>query len=104
MDCQRNRPGEDVHPWVRFFLHCLVRMQGYLKNKLDMQAITSEPIARDRAIYLYINSHPGAQAGAIASSLGIPLPTVKKVLGELTSSKFITRRGMGKGTNYVVGQ
>ncbi len=27
MECQSQRPGEDIYPWVTFFLSCLSRIQ-----------------------------------------------------------------------------
>jgi Fic family protein len=102
MDCQRNRPGEDVYPWVTFILKCLIRMQGYLMNKIDSKTNLSGITARDRAIYQFIDLHPGTQAGHVSSSLGIPLPTVKKALQLLTSVKLVAKHGQGRATHYTL--
>jgi hypothetical protein len=37
MQCQKQRPGEDVYDWVLFFLDCLVNISGQLTAKLSVQ-------------------------------------------------------------------
>jgi Fic family protein len=102
MDCQGKRPGEDVYPWVDFFLDCLNNIQASLLSKLDQQGSGSRMSPKEKRIYLFIESHPGARSGEIAGKLDIPLPTVKKMLAELTLRQVILKQGVGKGTYYTI--
>ena len=103
MQCQRQRPGEDVYPWATLFLNCLYNIQNQLMEKLETiknsQAKTSP---REKKIYSFIESHPGSQSGEIAEKLDIPLPTIKRMLMYMLERKLIIKHGAGKGTNYTV--
>jgi Fic family protein len=99
--CQANRPGEDIGPWVHFFLDCLVVMMEKLRAKLDVQGALTELNERQRNILRYVQAHAGAQAGGTAAALGIPLPTVKKDLEVLVRTGMLTREGTGRGTHYT---
>ena len=48
----------------------------------------------------YIGSYPGSKSGVIAKKLGIPNPTVKRILTGLIRLKLIEKNGVGPGTNY----
>lgn len=102
MNCQRQRPGEDIHEWVQFFLDCLVSIQGLLMKKLDTQQDASGMSPRERKIYQFIDNHPGSRSGEIAEKLGIPLPTIKRLLTDMVTSKLLQKHGTGAGTNYSV--
>ena len=102
MECQRQRPGEDVHPWVMFFLSCLGNIQQKLMNKLEVKVSMSQMTPREKKIYDFIESHPGSQSGEISQKLDIPLPTVKRVLTDMVTQKFLDKHGVGPGTNYTV--
>jgi Fic family protein len=102
MHCQRQRPGEDIHDWVLFFLDCLANIQGLLMKKLDTQNFASRMSARERKIYQFIENHPGAKSGEIAQKLNIPLPTIKRQLTEMVASKILQKHGTGAGTNYSI--
>jgi Fic family protein len=102
MQCQRQRPGEDIHDWVLFFLDCLANIQGLLMKKLDTQNFASRMSARERKIYQFIENHPGVKSGEIAQKLNIPLPTIKRQLTEMVSSKILQKHGTGAGTNYSI--
>ncbi|MEO5977938.1 MAG: Fic family protein, partial [Chryseolinea sp.] len=101
MQCQKQRPGEDVYPWVTFFLSCLYNIQDQLMNKLQTKNSQSKISPREKKIYSFIESHPGSKSGEMAEKLDIPLPTVKRILMEMADKKLITRHGVGKGTNYT---
>lgn len=101
MQCQRQRPGENINPWVMFFLSCLASIQHKLINKLEGKSSLTQMTPREKKIYDFIESHPGAQSGEIAEKLGIPLPTVKRVLTVMVSQKFLQKHGIGIGTNYT---
>lgn len=102
MRCQRERPGEDVYPWVTFFLNCLGNIQQQLMVKLQTNNSLSEMSPREKKIYTFIESHPGCQSGEMAEKLDIPLPTVKRILKNMLERKLIVKYGAGKGTNYTV--
>src|SRR5258706_3637877 len=101
MQCQRQRPGEDVYPWTMFFLNCLYNIQNQLINKLQSKNSLSKISPREKKIYSFIESHPGCQSGEIAEKLDIPLPTVKRILMDMSEKRLIVKHGVGKGTNYT---
>ena len=57
---------------------------------------------REKSIYIYIGDHPGCKSGEIAEQLGIPNPTVKRILSNLVQRSIIEKFGKGVGVNYVV--
>ncbi|MBX7095782.1 MAG: Fic family protein [Flavobacteriales bacterium] len=101
MDCQQQRPGEDITSWILFFLDCLYNIQEKLKRKLDQRKSENQLSPRDKMIYMFIDSHPGCKSGEISKKLNIPLPTIKKLLSEMIQSKLISKYGNGPGTNYT---
>lgn len=101
MQCQRQRPGEDVYLWAMFFLNCLYNIQNLLMNKLQIKNSQSKISPREKKIYSFIESHPGSKSGEMAEKLDIPLPTVKRILIEMLERRLITKHGVGKGTNYT---
>jgi Fic family protein len=102
MACQQQRPQEDVQEWILFFASCLSNIQAKLMNKLEGQKRENKLAPREKTILMFIENNPGCQSGQIAQKLGFALPTVKKIVAELTNSKFITQHGSGKGTNYTL--
>lgn len=104
MECQQQRPGEEIQSWVLFFASRLSNIQVKLMEKLDGQKRENRLSPKEKMVLAFIENYPGSQSGQIAQKLGLPLPTVKKMLAELTSSKFLTQYGAGKGTNYMIMQ
>ena len=102
MQCQRQRPGEDVYPWVLFFLDCLKNIQSQLMAKLEVQTKSSKLSVREKKIYSFIENHPGSKSGEIAEKLSIPLPTVKRILTEMVKNKMLAIFGAGASTNYSI--
>jgi Fic family protein len=102
MQCQRQRPGEEVHPWVLFFLDCLKNIQSQLMTKLEVQTKNSKLTLREKKIYSFIENHPGSQSGEIAQKLSIPLPTVKRILTDMVKNKLLAMYGAGASTNYGI--
>ncbi len=98
--CQAQRPAEDVTPWIHFFFNALIKVQNQLMSKLDRQGIMSELSPREKAIITIISERPGTKSGEIAERLGIPSPTVKRLLAQLLKAKLIEKHGAGAGTNY----
>lgn len=102
MECQHQRPGENIYEWVIFFVNCLHNIQGKLMTKLEGQARENKLSPREKKIYSFIESHPGTQSGKVAEKLGLALPTVKRIIAGMVTSKFLIKYGIGKGTNYTI--
>jgi len=100
--CQANRPNEDVTSWVMFFFDALLNIQRQLMIKLDSQGIETQLSPREKSILVFISNNPGCKSGDIARKLGIPSPTVKKILPDLLSKNLIEKFGTGPGTNYSI--
>lgn len=101
MDCQQNRPGENITSWILFFFDCMNNLQYKLKNKLTPRSSENQMSIRQKMIYSYVENHPGSKSSGIAEALNIPLPTVKKILAEMVAAKFVGKYGTSTGTNYV---
>lgn len=102
MQCQRQRPGEDVYPWVMFFLDCLKNIQSQLMAKLEVQTKSGKLTLREKKIYSFTENHPGSKSGEIAEKLNIPLPTVKRILADMVKNKLLAMHGAGAATNYSI--
>ncbi|HXB07537.1 MAG TPA: Fic family protein [Puia sp.] len=102
MQCQSNRPGEEVSSWVLFFLDCLKNIQNLLIKKLEVQASSDRMSPREKMVYVYVENHPGSKSGAIAEKLDIPLPTAKRILADMVANKALLKHGAGAGTNYTI--
>ena len=102
MQCQRQRPGEDVYPWVMFFLDCMKNIQTQLMAKLEVQTKSGKLSLREKKIYSFIENHPGSKSGEIAEKLSIPLPTVKRILTDMVKNKMLAIYGAGASTNYSI--
>ncbi len=99
-NCQAHRPNENVTEWVNFFFDSLRNIQEQLLNKLDFKAIELKLSPREKSILTLIGNNPGCKSGEIAKRLGIPSPTIKRILPDLIEKNFIERHGTGPGTNY----
>ena len=102
MSCQRQRPGEDIHEWIVFFLNCLANIQGQLMKKLETKSISTSMAPKEKRIYQFVENHPGSKSGQIAEKLDIPLPTIKKILADMVINKLLRKYGVGAGTNYSI--
>jgi Fic family protein len=100
--CQAQRPGEDVTPWVIFFLDALKNIGQQLLKKLEDQGAESQLSPREKSVLVFIGDHPGCKSGKIAKKLAIPNPTVKRILAELSSKSLLEKHGSGPGTNYSI--
>lgn len=102
MQCQNERPGENVYPWLMFFLNCINNIQIQLVNKLILEGSAAQISPRDKKIYVFIESHPGCKSGEISDKLDVPLPTIKKILAEMVAKKIIVKKGIGRSTHYII--
>ena len=100
--CQANRPNEDVSNWVSFFFDALLNIQSLLMKKLENQGVEYQLSPREKSIVTFISGNAGCKSGDIAQRLGIPAPTVKRILSDLTAKNLIEKFGAGAGTNYSI--
>jgi len=98
--CQAKRPNEDVSVWVNFFLNALLNIQNQLLKKLESRGVETQLSPREKSILIFINNNAGCKSGDIAKKLGIPSPTVKRLLPNLIERNLIEKFGTGPGTNY----
>jgi Fic family protein len=102
MQSQRERPGENIYNWVNFFLVCLTNISSQLISKISSKGEIAQFAPREKAIYVFIENHPGSKISEIAKKLNILPPTVKKILAELVRKKLIVKHGAGAGVNYTI--
>lgn len=100
--CQAQRPNEDVTEWITFFFSALGNIQEQLMKKLETKGIDTRLSPREKSILTFIENHAGCKSGEIAKKLGIPSPTVKRILPRLKELNLIEKHGIGPGTNYSI--
>lgn len=100
--CQAQRPNEDVTEWIRFFFNALGNIQKLLMEKLENKGVETRLSPREKSILTFIENHAGCKSGDIAKKLGIPSPTVKRILPDLIEKNLIEKFGTGPGTNYLI--
>lgn len=99
--CQSQRPNEDVSLWMRFFLDAMSSVQKLLEQKLAQTGAMSQLTPKERSILSFVSEHAGSSSGMISKKLGIPAPTVKRLLSELAKKDLLERAGIGPGTHYT---
>ena len=99
-NCQAQRPNENATEWVKFFFSALNNIQQQLMKKLEFKGIETKLSPREKSILTFIGNHAGCKSGEIAKRLGIPSPTVKRILPGLIGRNLIEKFGTGPGTNY----
>ncbi len=102
MQCQNERPGENVYPWLMFFLNCLNNIQVQLTKKLNTEGAAAQISPRDKIIYVFIESHPGCQSGEIAEKLNMALPTIKRFYAEMGRERYYSERSGIVGSTITV--
>ena len=100
--CQVQRPNENLTDWIRFFFDALGNIQKQLMIKLQSKGIETRLSPRERSILTFIENNAGCKSGDIAKKLGIPNPTVKRILPEFIKLNLIQKFGKGPGTNYSI--
>ena len=100
--CQSQRPNENVSDWGILFFDALKNIQEQLVLKLKTIGTEMQLSPREKSIIIFIENRPGCKSGDIASKLGIPNPTVKRILTELVEKNQIIKHGNGPGTNYSI--
>lgn len=99
-NCQAQRPNENATEWVNFFFNALINIQKQLMKKLEFKGVEAKLSPREKSILTFIGNNAGCKSGEIAKKLGIPSPTVKRILPDLVERNLIDRHGTGPGTNY----
>jgi Fic family protein len=100
--CQAQRPNENVTDWGNFFFDALKNIQEQLMQKLNQSGVEIQLSPREKSIITFIGNNAGCKSGDIANKLGIPNPTVKKILPNLIEKNLIEKHGIGPGTNYTI--
>jgi Fic family protein len=100
--CQAQRPNEDVTVWVQFFLNCLSNIQLQLLSKLQKTGMEAQLSPKEKSIFTIIQNRPNVQSGEISEKLGIPAPTVKRILSELLNKELIEKQGSGRSVSYTI--
>ena len=98
--CQSQRPNENVSEWGNFFFDALKNIQEQLMQKLQQSGVETNLSPREKLIVTYIGNNPGCKSGEIAKKLGIPAPTIKRILPELMEKQLIEKHESGPKTNY----
>lgn len=102
MRTQKNRPGEQVDDWIKFFLDCLINIQVLLMEKLQSKNKIWALEPKEKLILTFIENHPGSQSGEVSERLNMSLSTVKKILSKMVDNKLIVKYSAGAGTNYEI--
>lgn len=100
MSCQSQRPNENVSDWGNFFFDALKNIQEQLMMKLEQSGVELQLSPREKSILTFIGNNVGCKSGEIAKKLGIPSPTIKRILPELIEKNLIEKHGIGPSTNY----
>ncbi len=102
MSCQSQRPNENVSEWGNFFFYALKNIQEQLMLKLEQSGVEIQLSPRKKSILTFIGNNVGCKSGEIAKKLGIPSPTIKRLLPELIEKNLIEKHGIGPSTNYSI--
>lgn len=100
--CQSQRPNENVSDWSNFFFDALKNIQEQLMLKLNQSGVEIQLSPREKSILTFIGNNAGCKSGEIAKKLGIPSPTIKRILPELIEKNLIEKHGIGPSTNYSI--
>ncbi len=101
-NCQSQRPNEIVSDWSNFFFDALKNIQEQLMLKIKQNGIEIQLSPREKSILTFIENNVGCKSGEIAKKLGIPSPTIKRILPDLIKKNFIEKFGIGPSTNYSI--
>lgn len=99
--CQKSNTDGNAERWLHFYLQQVQEAQTLVSATLEQQKTQEQLTPRDKKIYSFIEKHPGCKSGQIATKLAIPLPTIKKLLADMSKAGLIAKLGVGAGTNYT---
>lgn len=92
--------GDDISPWLDFFLAILLKQAQNAQELLSDQNIEKILSRKQFAVWQYIESLDEVTPGDIAKQTGIARPTVNQALERLLQLKRIERIGQGRSTRY----
>lgn len=95
-----NGKGDDILPWLDFFLSILLKQARNAQELLSDQNIEKILSPKQLAVWQYIESLDEATPGDIAKQTGIARPTVNQALEKLLQLRRIERIGQGRSTRY----
>ncbi|WP_373522686.1 helix-turn-helix domain-containing protein [Aquiflexum sp.] len=87
---------------MQFFLSSLSNIQSQLMTKLQKSGLETQLSPKEKSIFTIIQIRPNIQSGKIAEKLGIPSPTVKRILSELLNKGLIEKQGSGRNVSYTI--
>ena len=100
--CQLQRPNEEITDWIQFFLSSLDNIQSQLMTKLLKNGLKTQLSIKEKPIFSIIQNRPNIQSGEIAKKLGIPSPTVKRILSDMLKKQLLEKQGKGRNVNYTI--
>ncbi|MCF8308792.1 MAG: MarR family winged helix-turn-helix transcriptional regulator [Bacteroidales bacterium] len=71
-------------------------------SSIEKRGTETQLTPKEKSILTFIGNHPGCKSGDITKKLGIPNPTVKRILTKLVEINLIEKYGTGPGTNYSI--
>ncbi len=71
-------------------------------TKLQKSGLETKLSPKEKSIFTIIQNRPNIQSGEIAQKLGIPAPTVKRILLELLNKGLIEKLGNGRNVSYTI--
>jgi Fic family protein len=101
-NCQNQRPNENVSEWNSFYFDALKNIQEQLIQKLNINSTTNKLSPKEKSILTFIENNAGCKSGEVSKRLGIPNPTIKRLLSVLIEKKLIEKNGIGPSTNYSI--
>ena len=101
-NCQSQRPNENVTEWNNFYFDALKNIQEQLMLKLNFSNTTTQLSPKEKLILTFIENNVGCKSSEISKKLGVPNPTVKRLLSELIEKRMIEKHGIGPSTNYSI--
>jgi len=92
--------GENVVPWLEFFLHILLEQAKQAIDLLSKENIDPLLSPKQLSVWKYLESVSEASPGEISKATGVSRPTVSQALNVLMRLKKIKRIGQGRTTRY----
>ncbi len=92
--------GEDITPWLDFFLTIFLKQSRMAIELLSKENIEQLLSLKQLAIWRYLQTVEEATPGEIARKAGVARPTVNQAINKLLKLKKVERRGLGRSTRY----
>jgi Fic family protein len=99
---QVQRPGENITPWITFFLNCLKNIHESLMKKLETRGVQQAISQREKLLLNIIEGNPRIKTSERAKKLAVSSATVKRMLENLLTGNLIERQGTGPGSYYTL--